>query len=617
MNNDLRGKVEACDPAQIRSVFYQRVFNNPNPEVPQGEAAMRLVSYKDKVVTYGNLHAYLLGEIDDLVAFMTAPTEGSLREGSSSWSIPTGQYKTVETQPSISQRRKDRGNHSLDDKTDLTDPNSSRLASQTSQHLPSLSFGKIREEDFTMANDSDLRVQTRLGDPATADFSPIDTYKPHLSKYHRESCLDHESHLYSFPPPTGLQIDRQALDKGRRNSHFGNSQSKQLTHLVKTNTDLPADHVQPTSVTEGQVFNRNDSASGIRPRIVPVENEINAIIRYPSNSDRNRSGSHRVLPRSSQSFHVEHPFQSRDTILHSHSPQYDYAPQYQPQLFQAPTHIQTPDGSLIYSHPENLAQGQGFHRSFRQFENIPFSRQHSGCPPAQFSTGLPQNPGLLSHSLYGQPHQTQTWFSNPMNAYEHKMHSPYIQNDMHESYNEISGNGIPTIVSTNRLYPYGTNSELHTSSFPIAASISYVQPYIPADKYARAPAPNRLASRFAQIHPHPPLQGLGSFNITPQLSPRASLTTLPYYSGSNDMFPIQQPGLASIRYQALTRNDPPRFSLAGDEGHMPFVETTKLSKAAEWGILKISNVSLSRFDIKVPLVQKVFLNEEVTPHLLF
>ena len=163
---------------------------------------------------------------------------------------------------------------------------------------------------------------------------------------------------------------------------------------------------------------------------------------------------------------------------------------------------------------------------------------------------------------------------------------------------------IPTGIVAGQPFTHASGIGFHPHSQQGAIAgvtkPSYVQPYIPADKYARAPAPNRLASRFAQTSVFQPIQSTGALTKssaqshfpTPVPSLHTSLKALPYRSGSDDMFPNQRPGVASVRYQDLTREEPPRFAIAGDENYMPFIATTKLARPAKWGVLKVSNVSL-------------------------
>ena len=192
------------------------------------------------------------------------------------------------------------------------------------------------------------------------------------------------------------------------------------------------------------------------------------------------------------------------------------------------------------------------------------------------------------------------------NPYQQHLHQPLPQYHSFQPglYGNVQRGSAPTDLVTGQPASYvpgmGFHTHLQYGAVPGFTNPSYVQPYIPADKYARAPAPNRLASRFAQANALKPVQSTINLNKsgpqsrfpTPAPSPRASLATLPYRSGSDDMFPYQRPGVASIRYQDLTREEPPRFAIAGDENYMPLIESTKLAKPAEWGVLKVSNVSL-------------------------
>lgn len=52
-------------------------------------------------------------------------------------------------------------------------------------------------------------------------------------------------------------------------------------------------------------------------------------------------------------------------------------------------------------------------------------------------------------------------------------------------------------------------------------------------------------------------------------------------------------GAASVRFQRLTQNHPPSLRDIVLEENLPFTENAKLSKPAEWGVMKIGNVSIS------------------------
>ena len=142
-------------------------------------------------------------------------------------------------------------------------------------------------------------------------------------------------------------------------------------------------------------------------------------------------------------------------------------------------------------------------------------------------------------------------------------------------------------------------------------SSSYVHPYLPVDRVVRPPAPNRMAPLYAQSSAFPP--SMNPANLPPsgvdnhmewynrfgtQLQPppiTRDIAILPFRSGADDMYP-RPTGAASIRLQNLTRSDPPNFAVAVDDFYLPFGETTKMSKTASWGVLKIGNVSIVLLD---------------------
>jgi len=65
-----------------------------------------------------------------------------------------------------------------------------------------------------------------------------------------------------------------------------------------------------------------------------------------------------------------------------------------------------------------------------------------------------------------------------------------------------------------------------------------------------------------------------------------------YRPGGDAMYPQVAPG-ASGQYQALTQNGQPSLEAAAQGGAPPFVEASKEAGPAEWGVVKIGNVSSS------------------------
>ena len=140
---------------------------------------------------------------------------------------------------------------------------------------------------------------------------------------------------------------------------------------------------------------------------------------------------------------------------------------------------------------------------------------------------------------------------------------------------------------------------------PMIGRPEYVPPPLPNNRsYARPPATNRIAPLYAQTTAfQPPMvtqarQLPGALHqisewqnkFGPQATVKPDLPSLPYRAGSDAMFPHAFGG-ASVRFQNLTRDFPPRLDTVSAEENVPFVETARSTKPAEWGVLKIGNVS--------------------------
>ena len=133
----------------------------------------------------------------------------------------------------------------------------------------------------------------------------------------------------------------------------------------------------------------------------------------------------------------------------------------------------------------------------------------------------------------------------------------------------------------------------------------YVPPPLPNNRFhARPPATNRIAPLYAQTNAFQTpalaqarqlpgaLHQLSEWQnrFGPLSTVKPDLPSLPYRAGSDAMFPHAFGG-ASVRFQNLTRNVPPSLDTVSAEENVPFVETARSTKPAEWGVLKIGNVS--------------------------
>ena len=201
----------------------------------------------------------------------------------------------------------------------------------------------------------------------------------------------------------------------------------------------------------------------------------------------------------------------------------------------------------------------------------PEKPQYGGFPPQQYFQPAPSN-------FFG-PGQAQNFGQQQMQyGTANSMHFPYGQQQQ----------------STGFIMPQGFMSGNYCGPNGI---------WVPRDRYARPPATNRVAPRLAQpnLWQVPPQGQASSLPHYPEWqsrfgSPAPGLSRddrkLPYLQGSDDMYP-QTPlgGGASIPLQNLTRVQPPSLDTVKNEANLPFVETARASKPAEWGVMKIDNVS--------------------------
>ena len=143
--------------------------------------------------------------------------------------------------------------------------------------------------------------------------------------------------------------------------------------------------------------------------------------------------------------------------------------------------------------------------------------------------------------------------------------------------------------------------------FPVSQQ-GYIPPPMPSGREVRPPAPGRVARMSTlteafrtptsiQGHTLPTtlIQNTEWRNrYSPQPTVIPDLPVLPYRVGSDSpMFP-QPTGAASVRFQRLTQNHPPSLHDVCLQVNLPFIESAKLSKPAEWGVMKIGNVSTSK-----------------------
>ena len=209
---------------------------------------------------------------------------------------------------------------------------------------------------------------------------------------------------------------------------------------------------------------------------------------------------------------------------------------------------------------------------------------YSGLPPHQF--GGYSGPFLIGPG--GYPNQVQY---PPAFGYQQPSYAPPQLMPYGSVWQHTYGQPTPTHPT------YGQQN--------VIGRPEYMPPPLPSNRpYARPPAANRIAPLFAHNTAirtpaavqarqlpgalHQISEWQNRFGAQPTVKP--DLPCLPHRAGSDAMFPHAFGG-ASVRFQNLTREIPPSLDSVSAEENIPFVETARSTKPAEWGVLKIGNVS--------------------------
>lgn len=125
-------------------------------------------------------------------------------------------------------------------------------------------------------------------------------------------------------------------------------------------------------------------------------------------------------------------------------------------------------------------------------------------------------------------------------------------------------------------YMTSSSAQSHPSSTILASSS------------VRLPQPLTYSSSHGLAQPALPLRPSFSSGPFPNVIP--AVRPLPYQAGS-DITKSHSVGASNVKLKDLTRHGRPSFAIAINEDITPFVQSAKESKPAEWGVVKVSNVS--------------------------
>lgn len=287
------------------------------------------------------------------------------------------------------------------------------------------------------------------------------------------------------------------------------------------------------------------------------------------------------------------------TAYEAPTPRYTYAPQgmmnqpmysstYDP--FQGPSYVNV---GVRAPAPNRVAAVLA--RS-KEFENYAIPQSRGTPTPTQ---------ALRHHRVRGTPAPSQ----------------PFVHDDVHgytgpgEAYNQVQPRGAsisPQDLDQNlfRATPVPnavyTQHQLRGSPAPHSAYIR--------NQGREGPVPTQIIPQYQVRGPPAALQAFPDSHVRsirvpvqvpqnsyewqsrfgiPQDIVKPDLPILHYRDGSDDMRPHHIQGVPTIAYQNLVRNLAPSYGVFTAAEHMPFAEIARETKPAQWGVLKISNVSFS------------------------
>ena len=224
--------------------------------------------------------------------------------------------------------------------------------------------------------------------------------------------------------------------------------------------------------------------------------------------------------------------------------------------------------------------------------------------PAQFRYGAYPGMAFTAPGYYGQmPQVQQPW------AQQHWAFQQQAAPVQHPAFaaNQPMTYGYPVWQQTFSQPVPGYSATPHS----LTAQSGYVPPPMPfgVNTVVRPAAGARVARLFAEkLTPQDPMnvqtRELPSAitqntewqnRYGPQPSVVPDVPVLPYLPGSDTMFP-RSTGTASVRYQNLTREDPPSLHMATAEENVPFAENSRNCRPGKWGVVKIGNVSIRDYE---------------------
>lgn len=259
------------------------------------------------------------------------------------------------------------------------------------------------------------------------------------------------------------------------------------------------------------------------------------------------------------------------TMLPPHMPPQQPAfQQFQPQSFQPQPQRFQPPPMQFYGNPQAYPPHQTNYNP------------SNATQPTQYQQAMGQGYQGIPPQHFAQQQFNPQLFAPPLN-HQRFPHAPAFP-QQYQSYNMPPNYGpqyMPSHLHPNPQYqalpphPWST-----PSGFPPEVSTRTSGDPMWMERYG--PDIQRVARHSAPI-PNKPAP-------TRQAAVVSTLPVLPYQPGTDTMYP-RSIGGASVRLQELTRNGQPAYETATNPANLPFGATAREAKPAEWGVLRVGNVS--------------------------
>lgn len=250
---------------------------------------------------------------------------------------------------------------------------------------------------------------------------------------------------------------------------------------------------------------------------------------------------------------------------------------FQPQSFQPQPQRFQPQPMHFYGNPQAYPPHQTNYNSSGALPQYQYQQAmaqgYQGIPPQQFA-----------RQQFSTQQFTPQQSAPPLNHQRFSQAPAFPQ--QYQSYNMPPSYGPQSLPS--HLHPDPRIQALHPQSWSS-----------PSTSFPPAEAPTRTSGDAMWMEMYGPdsqraaRHGAPVSNRPAQMRQPAVVSTLPvlpYQPGTDTMYP-KSVGGASVRLQELTRNGQPAYETATNPANLPFGETAREAKPAEWGVLRVGNVS--------------------------